>query len=159
MAERNYPCDNFIVVYFGKSGNTFDAVGEAVFKKQLWQCMIAQALVTKQNIEQTRSQNRFGILIWQYNEIWPTGGWGSIEYGNPNFPGQVIGGRWKPLQYWYRKSLFTDVVATCGKGGQCYIRNDSPWSFTGELTLQTTSFVDGSTSQLLLRKLSLPAVP
>merc|ERR1719265_1162287 len=102
--------------------------------------MIGQALEIKQNIETRLSQNTFRIIVWQYNEIWPTGGWGSIEYGNPNFPGQVIGGRWKPLQYWYRGSLFTDVMATCGKGGQFYIRNDRPQAFQGKLILRATSF-------------------
>merc|ERR1712151_385605 len=103
MAQRNYPCDNFIYVYFGKEGQNFNVTGEMNFKKRM-------------------SQNTFGIIVWQYNEIWPTGGWGSIEYGNPHFPGQVIGGRWKPLQYWYRKSLFTDIVSTCGQDGWCYVR-------------------------------------
>lgn len=32
-----------------------------------------------QNIEERRSKNEFGIIVWQFNEIWPTGGWGSIE--------------------------------------------------------------------------------
>jgi hypothetical protein len=37
------------------------------------------------------------MMTWsRYNEIWPTGGWGSIEYGSA-VPGQVEGGRWKPL--------------------------------------------------------------
>merc|ERR1711988_1807285 len=105
---RNYPCDNSIYVYFGQSGQDLNATGELNFKKQLYQCMIGQALEIKQTIETRMSQNTFGILVWQLNEIWPTGGWGSIEYGNPNFPGQVIGGRWKPLQYWYRNS-FSDA--------------------------------------------------
>ena len=68
-------------------------VGEAVFKKQLWQCMISQALELKGDIETRRAANTFGILIWQYNEIWPTGGWGTVEYGTPSVTGQVIGGR------------------------------------------------------------------
>lgn len=72
MAQRNYPCDNFIVVYFGNNTDR-DATGPHAFKQQIFQCMIAQALVIKQNIELTRSQNRFGTLVWQFNEIWPTG--------------------------------------------------------------------------------------
>eukprot|EP01043_Picozoa_sp_COSAG02_P108731 COSAG02_NODE_44776_length_363_cov_0.666667_1_plen_31_part_10 len=31
------------------------------------------------------------MIAWQFNEIWPTGGFGSVEYGNPKFAGQVIG--------------------------------------------------------------------
>merc|ERR1719305_721113 len=136
-----------------------NATGELPFKKGLYQCMIAQAIEIKQNIETRLSANTFGIIVWQYNEIWPTGGWGSIEYGNPNFPGQVIGGRWKPLQYWYRNSIFADVTATCGKDGQCYVRSDVPWPFSGRLTLQSTCFADGRVSVLLQRDLSLPAGP
>ena len=79
MSDRNYPCDSIIDVYFGKSN--FDLVGADVFKKQLWQCMVGQALLIKSDIEARRATNQFGIIVWQLNEIWPTGGWGSIEYG------------------------------------------------------------------------------
>merc|ERR1719305_2178020 len=114
MSERNYPCDNIIDVYFGNAGD-WDKVGAGVFKKHLWQCMIGQALVIKSNIEDRRKKNQFGIIVWQYNEIWPTGGWGSIEYGTVGYTkGQVIGGRWKPLHYWYKSTIFADVMATCG---------------------------------------------
>ena len=68
MSDRNYPCDNIIDVYFGASN--FDLVGADVFKKQLWQCMTGQALLIKQNIETRRSKNIFGIIVWQFNEIW-----------------------------------------------------------------------------------------
>ena len=54
--------------------------------------------------------------MWQLNEIWPTGGWGSIEYGTP-VPGQVIGGRWKPLHHMMAQSAYTDVTAACGQAG------------------------------------------
>jgi hypothetical protein len=69
-------------------------------------------------------------LVWMLNEIWPTVGWGSLEYGPPegHTPGQVRGGRWKPLHYFYKQSLMTDVMATCGAGSkhgglQCYVSN------------------------------------
>ena len=134
MAQRNYPCDNIIVQYFGKSD--FDQVGEATFKKQLWQCMVGQALLIKSDIETRRAGNQFGIIVWQYNEIWPTGGWGSIEYGTVGYTkGQVLGGRWKPLHYWYKASIYADVMATCGTRNiahdhvpaiACYVKNDSP---------------------------------
>lgn len=78
MAERNYPCDNLIIGYFG-TGQQLDLTGEVAFKRQLYQCMVAQALAIKSNIEQKRAANKFGIVTWQLNEIWPTGGWGSIE--------------------------------------------------------------------------------
>ena len=53
------------------------------------------------------------------NEIWPTVGWGSLEYGPPPgfTPGQVRGGRWKPLHYFYKNALMTDVMATSGNFG------------------------------------------
>ena len=44
MAERNYPVDNMIDVYFGTQPTSyFNSTGEAVFKKQLYQSMLAQA--------------------------------------------------------------------------------------------------------------------
>ena len=59
---------------------------------------------------------------------------GSLEYGGPK-PGQLLGGRWKPLHYWYRQSIFAPVMATCGLASrpphdhnpplvQCYAKND-----------------------------------
>lgn len=67
-----FSSDNQIITYFG-TGQDLDAVGEAPFKKQLYQCMLAQALAVKSDIEVRRSTNTFGILTWQLNEIWPTG--------------------------------------------------------------------------------------
>merc|ERR1711871_233987 len=101
MAERNYVCDNIISKYFGAQAaapEVLNMTNATMFKRQLYQCMLGQALEMKSNIEARRALNTFGIIVWQYGEIWPTGGWGSIEYGSP-VPGQVIGGRWKPLQY------------------------------------------------------------
>ena len=104
MAERNYDCDPIISRYFGEeaaSVASLNTTGEHKFKKQLYQCMLGQALEIKSDIEARRSSNTYGIIVWQFNEIWPTGGWGSIEYGTPR-EGQVIGGRWKPLQSFTR---------------------------------------------------------
>ena len=81
MAERNYPCDPLIIVYFGLSGSELDATGEAAFKRQLYLCMLGQAIEMKADIETRRASNTFGTWTWQLNEIWPTGGWGSLEYG------------------------------------------------------------------------------
>ena len=64
---------------------------------QLYQSMLGQALNHKTTIESWRASNVYGTTIWMFNELWPTGGWGSIEYGG-NTTGQVSGGRWKPLQ-------------------------------------------------------------
>lgn len=117
MAQRNYPCDSLIYVYFGQEGQDLNATGEQAFKKQLYQCMISQALNIKQHIELWLSENTLGVITWQFNEIWPTGGWGSIEYGNPNMPGQVIGGRWKPLQYWYATQFLQMFMPLAGRLG------------------------------------------
>ena len=41
----------------------------------------------------------------------------------------MLGGRWKPLQYWYKSSVLTDVTAACGTREPsgafgCYVKND-----------------------------------
>ena len=62
MAERNYPCDNLIDVYFGtQPAGYFNRTGEAVFKRQLYQCMLAQAIHMKADIETRRSKNEIGL--------------------------------------------------------------------------------------------------
>eukprot|EP01043_Picozoa_sp_COSAG02_P003188 COSAG02_NODE_76_length_41115_cov_60.967817_15_plen_199_part_00 len=70
MAERNYPCDPLIIVYFGTSID-LDETGEAAFKRQLYLCMLGQAIEMKADIETRRSSNTFGTWTWQLNEIWP----------------------------------------------------------------------------------------
>merc|ERR1719210_914824 len=148
MAQRNYPCNNFIDGYFGAQGESYySQTGEAVFKRQLYQCMLAQALHMKGDIEQRRSQNQLGCLTWQLNEIWPTGGWGSLEYGSP-VEGQVLGGRWKPLHYIFRRSLYSDVMVTCGDGGVCYVRNDASWPFVGHCSVKALKFASGEAQEL-----------
>jgi beta-mannosidase len=150
--------DNLSTVFFGEAARQqLNMTGEQAFKAQLYWSMIGQALVIKQNIELTRSINRFGTLVWQLNEIWPTGGWGSIEYGNPRFEGQSLGGRWKPLQYWFKSSIFADVMATCGRGGLCYVKNDSPRPFQGRLTFAVTELSTAETRTALDVNVSLPA--
>lgn len=49
------------------------AVGKEAFQRQLYQSMLGQALNMKSNIETRRAGNSFGLLVWQLNEIWPTG--------------------------------------------------------------------------------------
>lgn len=156
MSQRNYPMDGLIQAFFGKQD--FNATGEQVFKQQCYQSMIAQALNIKGEVEQQRSKNMFGTITWQYGEIWPTGGWGSVEYSSP-VDGQVMGGRWKPLQYWYRSSVYADVMATCGGDGTCYARNDFPFDFAGHLTVRGISLVDGSSKTFHDADLKLPAGP
>eukprot|EP00730_Choanoeca_flexa_P008569 TRINITY_DN12506_c0_g2_i18.p1 TRINITY_DN12506_c0_g2~~TRINITY_DN12506_c0_g2_i18.p1 ORF type:complete len:975 (+),score=156.28 TRINITY_DN12506_c0_g2_i18:81-2927(+) len=145
MAQRNYPCDSIIYAYFGNHQD-LNATGEAVFKKQLYQCMLGQALNVKSDVETRRSTNQFGLLIWQYNEIWPTGGWGSIEYGSAR-QGQVVGGRWKPLQYLYKASIMTDVTLACSLS-LCYVKNDSPFPFHGRVMVDVIEFATGLQSSI-----------
>jgi hypothetical protein len=147
LSQRNYPCDNHIEAYFAKVD--LSMTGEEVFRSQLFRCMIAQMLWMKGTIETLRSQNSYGTLIWQLNDNWPTGSWGLLEYGScNNEQGQVLGGRWKPLMYLLKRSLFRDVFATCGVGGssdeenlgRCFIRNNGNAKFTGRVILNTWFF-------------------
>ena len=68
---------------------------------------------------------------------------------------QVIGGRWKPLHYFYKQSVFADVMAACGGDGTCYIKNDSPMAFTGQLTIASLEFATGSSTVLYNQAVSL----
>jgi beta-mannosidase len=71
--------------------------------------------------------------------IWPTGGWGSIEYGTVGFtPGQVEGGRWKPLQYFYKRYIYKDELIAASADARVFIKNDNafaPLVGTGSLSL------------------------
>jgi hypothetical protein len=159
MAQRNYPMDNLLDVYWGTGSPTWlNTTGEASFKKQLWQSLIASALNIKSNIETRRQDNQFGIIVWQYGEIWPTGGWGSVEYSSPR-PGQVLGGRWKPLQYWYRQSLYADVLVACGTGS-CYVRNDrSMQTFDGTVTVEAVDLLHANATSLYSAKQNVSTGP
>ena len=93
MSERNYPCDSIILVYFSANrtkGVDVDGVGEFNFKQQLYMCMIGQALSMKANIETRRSKNELGCLVWQYNEIWPTGGKNMLQSRQRLIPVEVF---------------------------------------------------------------------
>ena len=129
----------------------------------------------KSNIENRRSGNEFGTVIWQLGEIWPTGGWGSLEYGTFTLSifvfnsillftfyyssnivqkaspekGQVLGGRWKPLHYFLHNALFRDVIATCGTDARCYIKNDGVQPFYGEIQVTAIDLASGKTSTVL----------
>lgn len=151
MAQRNWACDNVIWTMFG-SARLNATAGEASFKAQLFQCLVGQALTMQQDIETRHASNELGHLLWQLNDIWPTGGWGSLEYGTVGFtPGQVRGGRWKPLHYWLAAHLFADVRATCGGVYRstehvCYVRNDrAGLPFSGVVTLTTYELLGDGT--------------
>ena len=69
-----------------------------------------------------------------------------------------MGGRWKPLHYLYKRSLYADVMATCGGDGTCYLKNDrAAQPFSGTVTLEALSFADGTVSTVHTERASLPA--
>ena len=71
--------NQIILAYFGSAvKDSLDARGEAAFKRQLYFCLLGQGLQRKTWIETWRSENMWALLMWQLNEVWPTGGWGSL---------------------------------------------------------------------------------
>ena len=146
MVERNYAADNFICGYFPFQWPAdFDGkVGERVLRSQLFYAMLAQALQQKADISVRRSKNEMAVLTWQLGEIWPTGGWGSLEYATTGFtPGQVSGGRWKPLHFFLRDFLFRDLFVSCGADARCVVKNDGLAPFPGRLTLGLLHIASG----------------
>jgi hypothetical protein len=153
MAQRNYPCDSLIKAYFGEI--KLNEVGEKPFRRQLYMCMIAQSLWLKLQIETQRNNNIFGLLIWQLNENWPTGGWGLVEYGSHDDEvGQVIGGRWKPSMYLLKNILYRDIIAVCPDGGQCYCRNDGRRS-VATVHIEKYDFVNNIVAPFLQKRFVL----
>ena len=158
-SRRNWNVANVIGPFFGPNATSAMAAhGEAAFKRQLYQSMISQVLFMKTEIEAWRSQNLWGSTFWMYNEIWPTGGWGSIEYGSP-VPGQVVGGRWKPLHYVLRASTFADQACVCNTAGACFVTNDSPFAFAGKATVRVLNVVTGRSAPVVSRPLGMAAGP
>jgi len=155
MFYRNYACDNFVLMYFGKQN--LNATGKAALQAQLYFCNIGQAIFLKGYIESFRAGNTFGTLVWQLNEIWPTGSWGLIEYGTPTVAGQVVGGRWKPIMHLLQSSVYTDIWAACDNKANCLVRNDAPTAFTGNLYVYAVKFSTGSKATLGTYKLNLGA--
>ena len=92
------------------------------------------------------------------NEIWPTGGWGSLEYGTVGFTqGQVLGGRWKPLHHLMEQHLYRDTISVCGMDGSCYTRNDNALApFAGTLTVSLLHFASASEALVSSTPLALP---
>jgi beta-mannosidase len=149
MYQRSWALDNFIKTYWG-TGQNLDAVGEKAFRKQLYQAQLAQALYIQSSILQRRSVNQWGCLVWQLNEIWPAmGSWGSYDY-------QVE--RWRPLHYFYRDGLFTDVVTGCGEN-DCYVRYDNTVSSMVGL-LVVLEYIDLRNGNVLeTESVSVPDLP
>eukprot|EP01051_Picozoa_sp_SAG22_P011376 SAG22_NODE_1086_length_5629_cov_2.137251_4_plen_540_part_00 len=161
MFERNYSWDRWVFEYFRLID--LNVTGAGSFQRQLYFCMFGQALYMKAQIESWRATNIMGMLLWQYNEVWPTGGWGSVEYGTP-VEGQVSGGRWKPLQHFLAASSFTDVTASCGAsqtfhtiGLVCYARNDLPTAQSVRVTVELLHFATGAADVVSATDIDLAA--
>lgn len=161
MTQRNYACDAGIRKFMGNATalRILYGTGEHELKAQTYLCQLVQALDQKSAIEGRRGANQFGALVWMLNEIWPTIGWGSLEYGSQGFtPGQVSGGRWKPMHYFYKSSLMQDVMATCGLKYHghdewvCYIKNDGVKAFAGKVTLLGYSLLGDGTPTTVLEQ-------
>ena len=92
------------------------------------------------------------IVVFAYLQ-----GWGSIEYGTVGFTGgQVIGGRWKPLQYYYKQHLYTDLFVVCGNDARCLVKNDSPLhAFSGTLVLSLLHVGTSKVSELARKPVAL----
>ena len=148
MAQRNWAADNLVWSYFGPA--LLNASGAAAFRGALFQSQIAGALNMQSVVEAHRGANCMGTLAWQLNEIWPTGGWGSLEYGSAASPGSLRGGRWKPMHNWFERHLFADVMAACGRPYRsqkfaCYVSNARPDApFAGALALTTVDLATGA---------------
>ena len=159
MFQRNYACDSIIDVYFGKQPDLNTTVGSvAVLRKTSYMCMVGQALEMKGDIEHRRSTNAFGTVTWQLNEIWPTGGWGSLEYGSVGWTsGQILGGRWKPLHHWMSEHLYKDAISVCGSTAMCYVKNDDALKpFVGLWTASLVNFQTGAQTIVAQANMSLP---
>jgi hypothetical protein len=61
----------------------------------------------------------------------------------------------QPLHHWYEASIFADVMSTCDRKGDCYIRNDGIRFFTGQLVLNITDFQSGRVRTVLDKALQL----
>ena len=164
MAERNYPCDSHIRAYFGDVVH-LDDVGDLAFRQQLYYCTVATTIWLKSAIEEFRSSNSFGLLVWQLNENWPTGGWGLLEYETPleqkthqthlranlhssrqedretdkdkKKPDDIDGARWKPIMNLLQHNLFQPVFCSCGHGLDCYCRNNGIADCTVRVIIET----------------------
>lgn len=69
MSQRNYAVDNFVVAIANLSWPAdFNVTGEADFKGKLYFAMLSQALWIKSTIENRRTANSWGCIVWQFNE-------------------------------------------------------------------------------------------
>jgi hypothetical protein len=150
MVQRNYACDSIVYMYFGPHDFSPVVGSQGLLQTATFLCMLGQALEMQADILTRRSGNAFGTLTWQINEIWPTGGWGSLEYGTVGYTeGQVLGGRWKPLHHFMASHLYNDVVFTCGDDARCYVKNDNALAaLSGTLSISALSTTTGRATRL-----------
>jgi beta-mannosidase len=77
MAERNHPADGAVASYFGEKARlALNESGVIPLKRACYQSQLAQALRIKTEVELLRSSNSWGSLIWQLNDVYPSGSWG-----------------------------------------------------------------------------------
>ena len=68
--HRNWNVTNIIEGFFGlPAARAMHETGEAVFKRQLYQSLIAQMLYLKTMIQAWRSTNIMISIWWMYNEL------------------------------------------------------------------------------------------
>ena len=72
-------------------------------------------------------------------------------------PGQVEGGRWKPLHYELRSSTFADQMSTCNDAGACIVKNDSPFPFVGKVSVRLLNVMTGASASMTEHSLSMTA--
>ena len=89
---------------------------------------------------------------------WPTGGWGSIEYGTTGYTsGQIQGGRWKPLQYFLRRYVYRDYLIAASSDARVLVRSDDAFApFSGTVTLSLLHVSSGATTPLSSSNITLP---
>ena len=68
--QRNWNISNIIEAFFGlPAAVAMHETGEVVFKRQLYQSLIAQTLYLKTMIQSWRSTNMMISIWWMYNEL------------------------------------------------------------------------------------------
>ncbi len=118
-------------------------------------CQLATALALQSTVEVQRSSNRWGLQTWQLGEVWPTYGWGSLEYSSG--AGSVLGGRWKPSHYTLARA-YANVVVACSAAAACFVKNDDALQPLAAATLVVAAvrLRDGSTAELGRAAVALP---
>jgi len=72
-------------------------------------------------------------------------------------PGQVLGGRWKPLMHFMEAHLFTDLFVVCGHDARCLVKNDGALAgFAGTLVLSALDVATGAVRELNRTAVALP---